>query len=303
MKGRSRPLRLALAAAAAGAAALAGCSSEGDGSAAPAAADDPGVSHVHGLGVRPGDEVIYAATHYGLFEIAADGKATRIADRYQDTMAFTVDGADRFLASGHPDFQDDALQVEGKPPHLGLIESRDEAKTWKAMSLLGEADFHALSVVGDTIYGYDATGDRLMVSGDGGRTWETRASGIGMRGVAASPEGGDVVVGVTPAGLEVSTDGGRTFEPIPGAPRAVLVSWPPAGGLWAVDATGGVHHAATPEGPWERASDVPGEPQAFTAAADRLVVAVRGLDGRSAVFVSEDEGDTWSLRYREPARP
>lgn len=289
--------------AAAGAAALAGCSSDGDGSAAPAATADPGVSHVHGLGVRSGGEVIYAATHYGLFEIGEDGEATRIADRYQDTMAFTVDGSDRFLASGHPDFKDESLQVEGKPPHLGLIESRDKARTWEAISLLGEADFHALSVVGETIYGYDATGDRLMVSADGGATWETRVSGIGMRGVAANPKGDDIAVAVTPGGLEMSADGGRTFDALPGAPRAVLVSWPPAGGLWAVDATGGVHHADTPKGPWERARDVPGEPQAFTATADVLVVAVKGLDGRSAIFVSEDQADTWSLRYREPARP
>lgn len=278
-----------------------GCANDGDESSAPPA-DDPGVSHVHGLGVRPGDDVIYAATHYGLFGIAESGEATRIADRYQDTMAFTVDGDDRFLASGHPDFNDKALHVEGKPPHLGLIESRDEAKSWKVISLLGEADFHALSVVGDTIYGYDATGDRLMVSVDGGRTWDTRSSGIGMRGVAASPDGDDVVVGVTPAGLEVSTDGGRTFEPRPEAPRAVLASWPPVGGLWAVDATGGVHQADTLDGPWKRAGEVPGEPQAFTAAEDMLVVAVTGLDGRTAVFVSEDRGGTWTLRYREPER-
>ena len=302
MKGRSRRLRIALAAAAA-AAALAACSREGDGSAGPAATGDPGVSHVHGLGVRPGDGAIFAATHYGLFEIDEDGDATRIADRYQDTMAFTVDGADRFLASGHPDFQEDAMQVEGKPPHLGLIESRDKAETWDAISLLGEADFHALSVVGDTIYGYDATGDRLLVSVDTGKTWETRASGIGMSGVAASPKGGGVVVAVTPAGIEVSADGGRGFEPAPaGAPRAVLVSWPAAGGLWAVDAAGAVHRAEAPEGPWQRAADLPGEPQAFTATDDLLVAAVTGPDGRTAVYVSDDQAGTWSLRYREPER-
>ena len=301
MTGRSRLLRLALAAVAAGAAALAACSS-GGGEAAPASAGDPGVSHVHGLGLRPRDGAIYAATHYGVFEIAKNGEATRIADRHQDTMAFTIDGSDRLLASGHPDLQDGALRVKGKPPHLGLIESRDEAKTWKAISLLGEADFHALSVVGDTIYGYDATGDRLMVSDDGGRTWDTRASGIGMVGVAASPESDELLVGVTPAGVEMSTDGGRTFETMPGAPRAVIISWPPAGGLWAVDGTGGLHHAATPKGPWVRANDLPGAPQAFTASAETLVAAVTGPDGRSAVFVSEDQSDTWSLRYREPQR-
>lgn len=263
------------------------------------ASDDPGVSHVHGLGMRPGDDVVYAATHYGLFAVPPSGKAHRIADRYQDTMAFTVDGSERFLASGHPDFKDKALQKEGSPPHLGLVESLDQGGSWKPISLLGEADFHALSIVGDTIYGHDATGDRLMVSVDGGKTWDIRSRGIGMRGLAADPEGGDTVVGVMPAGFEVSSDGGRTFEPLRDAPPAVLVSWPTRDQLWAVDASGAVHRAESATGPWTSAGQAPGEPQAFTATNDMLAVAVTGLDGRSAIFVSRDGASTWSLRHRD----
>lgn len=295
---KRRPRRLWLTVAVVVGAVSAACSGNGD-TTPPAAADDPGVSHVHGLGMRPGDDVLYAATHYGLFAIPASGKATRIADRYQDTMAFTVDGALRFLASGHPDAQDEELHKDGRPPHLGLVESRDKGDTWDPISLLGEADFHALSVAGDTIYGYDATGDRLMVSADGGATWETRSRGIGMRGVAVNPAGGDTVVGVLPAGIELSVDGGRTFEPVPGTPPAVLVSWPSPDRLWAVDASGGLHRAASPTGPWTPSGQVPGDPQAFTATTDMLAVAVTGLDGRTAVFASGDSAATWSLRYRE----
>ncbi|MEX2658296.1 MAG: hypothetical protein WD232_01265, partial [Acidimicrobiales bacterium] len=32
-----------------------------------------GVSHVHGLGVNPGDGDLYAATHHGVFRIPDDG--------------------------------------------------------------------------------------------------------------------------------------------------------------------------------------------------------------------------------------
>ena len=60
-----------------------------------------------------------------MFRIDEHGTATRIADRWQDTMAFTVTvtGAGTFLGSGHPDLREDL------PPHLGLIESTDAGET------------------------------------------------------------------------------------------------------------------------------------------------------------------------------
>lgn len=53
------------------------------------AGGDVGVVHVHGLGVNPKDNTLYAATHTGLFRIPADGKAMRVNGRWQDTMGFT----------------------------------------------------------------------------------------------------------------------------------------------------------------------------------------------------------------------
>jgi hypothetical protein len=75
-------------------------------------------------------------------------------------MAFTIAGPDTFPASGHPDLREDL------PPHPGLIESTDAAETWKPLSLQGEADFHAIEIVGDRIYGYDE-----LSSTDDGATW------------------------------------------------------------------------------------------------------------------------------------
>ena len=63
---------------------------------------DAELVHVHGLGVNPADDQLYVATHTGLFRL--DGETpVRIADRYQDTMGFTVAGQNRFLGSGHPE--------------------------------------------------------------------------------------------------------------------------------------------------------------------------------------------------------
>jgi photosystem II stability/assembly factor-like uncharacterized protein len=75
---------------------------------------------------------------------------------------------DLFLGSGHPDARD--LQ-NGTPSLLGLNRSTDDGRTWTPVSLSGEADFHVLRYLGNRVYGYDATNDRLMVSRDAGKSW------------------------------------------------------------------------------------------------------------------------------------
>ena len=128
---------------------------------------DPGPIHVHGLGINPADGSLFIATHTGLFRVGKHSrKAVRIADRYQDTMGFSIVGPNRFLGSGRPDAREQNL-----PPLLGLIESTDAGKTWKPISLLGDADFHVLRSVGKHVYGYDASNDRLLASADEGRAW------------------------------------------------------------------------------------------------------------------------------------
>ena len=74
---------------------------------------DTEVGHIHGLGIDPADDSLYVATHFGLFHVAEAGRATRVADRWQDTMAFTVVGPHHFLASGHPDLREDLPHTWG----------------------------------------------------------------------------------------------------------------------------------------------------------------------------------------------
>lgn len=104
----------------------AGCAAE-DESATPASSEVQSLGHVHAFGVNPADQMLYAATHFGVIRISDDGSLTRIADRWQVTMAFIIIGPDHFLGSGHPDMR------EGLPPHLGLIESTDAANTWSTV--------------------------------------------------------------------------------------------------------------------------------------------------------------------------
>jgi hypothetical protein len=164
------------------------------------------VSHVHGLGLNPGDGKVYVATHHGLYRIDAPGKAAPVGTGRADTMGFTVIGPDTFLGSGHP------APNEGGPPHLGLIESTDAGATWLRRSLAGEADFHALTYAHGTVFGYDATSGTLRVSSDK-KTWDTRAR-LAAADIAVSPADANTVLATTRQGLARSTDGGRTFRPL-----------------------------------------------------------------------------------------
>jgi hypothetical protein len=51
-----------------------------DDSAPSVASDEPGVAHVHGLGVNPADGSILVATHYGSFRLAGDAPAEGVGD-------------------------------------------------------------------------------------------------------------------------------------------------------------------------------------------------------------------------------
>jgi hypothetical protein len=270
----------------------AGCSD--DQAASPsmgALAQDPGVVHVHGLGINPRDGTLFAATHTGLF-VVGDGTATRVTERFQDTMGFTVVGPDQFLGSGHPDFRDTQLTVPNKRPLLGLVESRDAGRSWQPLSLLGEADFHALEAAHGLVYGYDATGQRFMVSGDR-RRWQVRSS-VELVGFAVSPTDPELVVGTTGRTLVRSTDGGRSWQPLQG-PALLVLDWADRSGLWGITADGQVWHSPDGVKSWQRSGQVGGQPEALLADQGRLYAAVMKV----GIVASADGGQSWQLRYRE----
>lgn len=252
------------------------------GSAGDVPANDPGLVHVHGLGVDPADGAIYAATHTGLFRLE-EGSATRMGAMH-DLMGFTVAGPGRFLASGHPDLRDEDLLVDGKPPLLGLVESSDGVH-WEPVSLLGEADFHALEFADGTVFGW--FNDRFWVSVNG-EDWEQRSK-VSMHDFAVSPRDADTIVATTADGLLGSQDGGQSWRPISAEPYA-LVDWT-SEGLFGASPTGAIAISNDGGATWQRRGSVEGPVEALAATDDALLTAVSG----KGVLRSDDGGASWDV--------
>jgi hypothetical protein len=268
-----------------------GCGEDRPASPSLPVAEDPGVVHVHGLGINPQNGRLYAATHTGLFVIG-DGTATRVSDRLQDTMGFTVVGPDQFLGSGHPDFRDTQLYDPARRPLLGLIESRDAGRSWRPLSLLGEADFHDLQIAHGRVYGYDATGQRFMTTADRTR-WQVRST-VELVGFAVSPTDPKVVVATTGRRLLRSADAGRHWQPIQG-PNLLVLDWTGPDGLWGISPDGQVWRSADAARTWQRAGRLGGQPEALLVHDQRLYAAVAG----QGILSSADRGQSWQVQYRQ----
>lgn len=269
---------------------LAACGSERADETAPGV-DDPGPIHVHGLGLNPKDGALFIATHTGLFRVAPDERtATRVGDRYQDTMGFAVVGPDRFLGSGHPDGRDNL------PPYLGLIRSDDAGRTWNPVSLLGEVDFHVLEAAGGRVYGFGSDFDtrepRFMVSRNGGRTWTQRGVAAALVALAIDPRDADSIVASNGRALFASRNGGTAWRRLPGP--GGLLAWTPDGRLTVVTGAGRVYVRESDSGAFRKTGDVGGRPAAFDNGGNALLVAMH--DG--TVKRSGDGGRAWQVRSR-----
>ena len=242
------------------------------------------LTHIHGLGASGNG--LYVATHNGLFEVA-DEQIRPVGTAAHDLMGFTVAGPNDLLASGHPDLRVDSLQIEGKPPLLGLVHSTDGV-TWEPLSLLGEADFHSLVAAHDRVYGFDGTTGRFLVSEDR-QDWETRAAGLGIWDFAVSPDDADVVVASTEDGVGRSTDGGRTWEAVSSTPLTLL-GWT-GDGLYATTTASDVAVSHDEGATWKVVGRLPGPAEALYVDDGELYVAVSD----EGILRSSDGGTTFDV--------
>jgi hypothetical protein len=156
--------------------------------------------------------------------------------------------------------------------------------------LEGEADFHALEAKHGAVYGYDSQTGQLAVTSDR-LNWDRRAR-VALADFAVSPSSPDTMPATTERGLARSTDGGRTFTPLEGAPALQLLDWPTEATIVGVAPDGGVHTSADGGATWVRAGQVPGRPTAVaTHEPDEVFVATT-----TAIHGSTDGGHTFTQR-------
>ena len=248
---------------------------------------DPGPVHVHGLGYDPRRQILYLATHTGMFELQ-DGvaKATRIGDSHQDTMGFTLVKANLFLGSGHPDARSEL------PPHLGLVRSTDRGRSWKSVSLLGNADFHVLRARGKTIYGFDSSNERLLASRNSGRTWIKLAAPEVLLDIAVDPSDPKHLAASGGAVLYRSQDGGRRWQAVASGVSGYL-AWPSSKRLFVATLDGAFLTAEGAGGPWRSRSPLGAPVAALLAVNDRTLFAALH-DG--TIKQSRDGGRSWKVR-------
>lgn len=273
---RRAPLVVLLAVA--GLTALVGCSSGSNATAAHSEADGQGWEHVHNLAVD-GDQVLLG-THTGLWQQKAGEQPTLASNEPFDVMGLTRDGP-RWLASGHPPPGKDG------PTDLGLLESVDGGRTWHAVSLSGEVDFHRLAASGSTIIGLSAHDGTLMRSTDDGLTW-AKLGTPPLFDIALDPSDGAMVLATTETGPVRSVDGGVTFTPIAGSPLLMLLAWNDEE-VVGIDPSGQLYRSADSGQTWTTAGNVGGEPSALAASTDTVAVLTE-----DTLLVSTDGAETFA---------
>jgi photosystem II stability/assembly factor-like uncharacterized protein len=169
------------------------------------------------LAVDPGDGTLMIGTGLGLFRLERGAKqAHRVTGELStpdgdgtlsSNLVVRYAKAGDLLASGHPE-GGGAL-----PENLGLIRSADAGDTWNVISELGESDFHILQAAGDHVVAVRAEQTDVLVSRDGGGSFETRTPPAMPLDVAFDPKDPARMVVATEQGTFSSADGGDSWRP------------------------------------------------------------------------------------------
>jgi photosystem II stability/assembly factor-like uncharacterized protein len=192
-------------------------------------------------------------------------------------------GPDRLIGSGHPD--DTAL-----PQYLGFIESTDGGETWEVTARLGEADLHKIQIVGDRLYAFDAVLSALLISDDGGKTFEERFTPRGLIiDFAVDPEDPEHILAANETQLFRTEEGGESWRPVL-AGEGIRLAWPAPEALYRATADGVIERSSDGGETWEPRSQVEGEPYKFKATGPESLYLALG-DG--TVLATTDGARTW----------
>ncbi len=257
--------------------------------------------YVNALEIDPATRDFLLATNRGLFRIRrATDAVERVRGVVRDRagvaspvgtfLEVTAVGGGEFVGSGHPDDP-----RAGLPAYLGFIRSRDGGRTWNVVSRLGEADLHQIVEAHGRLYGWDAVLSALLITGDGGRTFEENFTPPGLiLDIAVDPADPKRVVAANDQQLFRSTDAGKRWRGIDSGEAFRLV-WPAPDALYRASRGGRVERSRDGGTRWSPTGTVPGEPYKFKAvSAAELYLALS--DG--TIMRSDDAGTTWTPEFR-----
>jgi photosystem II stability/assembly factor-like uncharacterized protein len=284
--------------------ALAGCGggSEGDaGAKAPAAAivDPRGASPlVNSLEVEPGTGKLLVTTNRGFFRVDPKGGAPERIRGVATAKGRSVPvgsflevlpvGPETLLGSGHPD------RGGVLPEFLGVMRSGDAGRTWSVIARLGEADLHRMVMKGARLYAFDAVLGAVLVSGDGGRTFEEHvAPPEPMVELEVDPGDPRRMLLASDRTTFRSQDGGKRWRPLDRAPGTRL-AWPAPDALYRAERAGTISVSTDGGDRWRPVGSVEGEPTRLKAVdAQHLYVVVDS----GAILESRDGARSWKAVY------
>ncbi len=251
------------------------------------------------LAVDPGDGTLMIGTGLGLFRAA---KGAKQAERVTGELA-SPDGSGpvssnlvvRYAAAG------DLLGSghpegggTGLPEDIGLVRSSDAGDSWEVVSAFGEADFHILQARGDRVVAVKVEEADIQVSTDGGRTFEPRTPPTLPLDVEFDAEDPKRMVVATAQGIFTSGDEGRSWRPRDPIASEQL-AWMKPTELYRADPGGAVKVSADGGATWEERGNVGLTVNELAVdAGGALYAAVPGGE----VKTSSDGGATWESLLR-----
>ena len=261
-----------------------GCADQGASEPSAGGTATATMAHVHGIAPGPSGQA-FIATHEGLYRLKPGAGAPElVGETRHDLMGFTRASRDRYLASGHPD-----PELRGMPSNFGVIQSRDQGRSWNGIAFYGEADFHVLEAQGTHVYGYDGHSGRLKATTNG-RRWSERVPPNEIVSLAIDPQDPKRLVAASPGGIAVSDDAGAKWRPLR-EDLVGLLTWPAANRLLLVDGAGAIQLSHDGGRNWRQVGELGSVPTAFEAVGKDIYAALE--DG--SVQRSTDNGATWSV--------
>ncbi|HEX2256103.1 MAG TPA: exo-alpha-sialidase [Afifellaceae bacterium] len=247
-------------------------------------------THLHGIAVDPNDpSVLILATHHGVWRLEGE-TARRVSDNRNDYMGFTPHPSDpdTFFASGHPETGGNMgfiVSRDGGRSWEQLSEGAAGPVDFHAMDV-SAAD-------PDVMYGLYGMVQRSRDGGESWQVRGEPPADVFA--LAASSVDAETVYAATRIGVMVSRDGGASWEPLGGGGQpASLVETTPDGGLYAFIVGEGLVRAEEARLEWQQLSNDFGDQVLLHLAVDpRDSARLYAVSQHGAVLASADGGRSW----------